>query len=181
MQYKDVTAKPTPPPMAHRLSPAVDLYNRPVAVPANTVFASSSSPRANCSSTPNAEYITVMQPSVFAVAEPCFIKWFKSLRKNRTENRFYQNETIKVMIQSERFNLLSSSQFPHLICSSCCYNSIIQSSCSAQTSTNLKITPNKINLNHVGFYTNIIIQKVKPYWKFKKKIKINEKSLKNRI
>lgn len=81
MQYKDVTAKPTPPPMAHRLSPAVDLYNKPVAVPANTVFASSSSPRANCSSTPNAEYITVMQPSVFAVAEPCFIKWFKSLRE----------------------------------------------------------------------------------------------------
>lgn len=76
--YNEVTAKPTPPPIKHLLNPLEDLYNSPVPVPAKTVFTSSSSPRAHEKSTPKAEYITVNVPKVFAVADPCFIMWFKS-------------------------------------------------------------------------------------------------------
>lgn len=71
--------KPTPPPIAHRLRPAVDLYMSPVAVPANIVLIWSSSPRAYCNRTPKPEYITVNAPNVFAVAVPCFTTWFNSL------------------------------------------------------------------------------------------------------
>lgn len=72
-QYRAASVKPTPPPMAHFLNPAVDLYSNPVVVPARTVLISSSSPRAHCSNTPKPEYITAMVPSVFAVADPCFM------------------------------------------------------------------------------------------------------------
>uniref|UniRef100_A0AAG5DB18 Uncharacterized protein n=1 Tax=Anopheles atroparvus TaxID=41427 RepID=A0AAG5DB18_ANOAO len=77
--YRDVSASPIPPPIAHFRRPAVDLYSNPVAPPAAIVLKSSSSPRAYCRTTPNAEYMTAIVPKVFAVAAPCFITWFNSL------------------------------------------------------------------------------------------------------
>lgn len=81
--HKADTPNPIAPPKAHFLSPAVDLYNRPVVVPDNTVLISSSSPRSHCSRTPNPEYMTATVPKVFAVPAPCFIMWFRiCVRRN---------------------------------------------------------------------------------------------------
>lgn len=87
---------PTPPPIAHLFRPAVDLYKSPVAVPAKIVLISSSSPRVYCNRTPKPEYITVNAPSVFAVAEPCFTKWFNSLCSMREiEKKYYVADFVR--------------------------------------------------------------------------------------
>lgn len=72
-QYMEARPSPTAPPIPHFLTPAVDLYSKPVAVAAVSVLSSSSLPLPHDSKTPNPLYITASTPRVLAVADPCFI------------------------------------------------------------------------------------------------------------
>nr|ATU82810.1 secreted hypothetical protein [Pristhesancus plagipennis] len=72
-QYREASPRPTTPPIPHFLRPLVDLYSRPVAVPAATVLSSSSTPLPHESITPKPLYITASTPKALALAAPCFI------------------------------------------------------------------------------------------------------------
>lgn len=79
-----------------KLNIPVDLYRHPVAVAAATVFKSSSVPLNHDRITPKAEYITAIEPNVFAVALPFFIIWFNILKCTKVHsilewNRFCIN------------------------------------------------------------------------------------------
>nr|CAD7399120.1 unnamed protein product [Timema cristinae] len=69
-------------PISNTINVPEDLYRRPVVVAAVSVFSSSSTPLPHDRRTPNPEYMTANTPNVLAVAAPCFITWFSSLKKN---------------------------------------------------------------------------------------------------